>query len=261
MRRYATAVAAVAAVAAVLAAAACTDEPSPSNPTVTAGRSTTLTVLAAASLQDVFPVIARDFAAHYPGAKVRFSFGPSSGLATSIAAGAPADVFASASPAALGPVVDAGLVGDPQTFAVNTLELVVPPSNPARITTLLDLNRGGVKLAVCAAKVPCGDAAAAVMTGAHITTVPATFDVDVRAVLTKVELGEVDAGLVYVTDAKAAGSRVTGIPIPPASNVSTTYPIVVVNTAQNHPLAASFVAFVLSDNGRKALAAAGFGLP
>ena len=193
--------------------------------------------------------------------EVTFSFGPSSGLASQIIAGSPADVFASASVANMTQVVDAGEVAPPTTFASNELEIAVPPANPGRVVAIEDLANPRLKVAVCQPQVPCGTVAAKVFMNAGITVTPVTLEPDVKSVLSKVTLGEVDAGVVYVTDVRAAGSAVTGIEIAPAVNASTTYPIATVRSSTNPALAAAFVAYVLSPDGASVLTAAGFARP
>ena len=227
----------------------------------TSGLKGTVTVLAAASLKESFSALGRQFEAAHPGTTVVFSFGPSSGLAQQITAGAPADVFASASPKDMATVTSAGDAGSPTTFAKNVLEVAVPPANPAKITSLADLTRSGVKVAVCQAQVPCGVVAAKVFAAAKMKVTPVTQEVDVKSVLTKVQLGEVDAGLVYSTDVKAAGTKVRGVVIPPDVNASTSYPIAALKGAPNPAAATAFVAYLLSAAGRSALTAAGFASP
>ena len=145
---------------------------------------------------------------------MEFNFGPSSGLAEQIGSGAPADVFASASPSNMDTVVQGGDAKDPKDFATNSMEIAVPPDNPGKIASLADLAKPGVKVALCQAQVPCGKVAAEVFANAGLTVKPVTEEVDVKSVLTKVTLGEVDAGVVYVTDVLAAGDDVKGVEIP-----------------------------------------------
>ncbi len=154
--------------------------------------------------------------------------------------------------------MDAGQASNPTTFAKNTMEIVVPPNNPANIAAVADLAKPGVKVALCQVQVPCGATAAKVFSNAGVTVTPKTYGADVKAVLTTVELGEVDAGMVYVTDAQAAGVKVKGIAIPAAQNASTSYPIAVLTKAPNPAAAQAFVAFVLSSSGQAVLAKAGF---
>ena len=215
-----------------------------------------ITVDAAASLTEAFTTLKARFEKDHPGAKVKLTFGASSDLATQIAQGAPVDVFASASEKnmkALG-----GRALTPKDFVKNTLEIAVPPSNPAGITTPADLARSGIKVAVCDPAVPCGVVAAQVFKNLGITVHPAASLADVKSTLAAVESGEVDAGLVYVTDVRSAGRKVKGVEIPAAVNASTTYPIAALKDAKNATLAKAWVDFVRSDAGRTVLVAAGF---
>jgi molybdate transport system substrate-binding protein len=233
---------------------------SPSNDTPSSPDQS-LTVFAAASLTGSFTELGKHFETAHPGTSVRFSFGPSSGLATQITNGAPADVFASASPKNMQAVVDGGDASGPKTFAANVMEIAVPPDNPAKIATLRDLAKPGVKVALCQAAVPCGTVAAKVFAQAGLRVTPVTEEVDVKATLTKVQLGEVDAGLVYATDVLAAGDRVRGIEIPADVNASTAYPIATMSSSKHAALAQQFVDLVLSPEGTKTLTAAGFQKP
>ena len=218
-------------------------------------------MFAAASLKEAFTKIGTQFEAAHPGTKVVFNFGPSSGLATQINQGAPADVYASASTKTMSQVVDSGQATSPSDFASNVMEIAVPVKNPAGITALSDLARSGVKVALCQAAVPCGATAAKVFTNAKLTVTPVTQEVDVKAVLTKVTLGEVDAGVVYVTDVRAAGAKVKGIEIPADVNASTKYPIATLTKAPNKATAQAFTDYVLSAEGASVLTAAGFAKP
>lgn len=220
-----------------------------------------ITVLAAASLTGAFGTLGTRFEAAHPGSTVTFSFGASSALATQITQGAPVDVFASASQKNMDAVVAAGAATGSAPFTENVMEIAVPPSNPARIGSLADLARPGVKVALCQTEVPCGAVAQKVFANAKITVTPVTQEADVKATLAKVTLGEVDAGVVYVTDVLAAGDKVTGIEIPADVNASTTYPIAALQGSKNPALAKAFVDYVLSADGQKVLAAAGFVAP
>jgi molybdate transport system substrate-binding protein len=227
-----------------------------------AGVGGTLTVFAAASLTDVFPGLGERLEADNPGLDVQFSFAGSSALATQVTQGAPADVFASANEAQMAVVTDAGLAdGEPQVFAANLLQIAVPAGNPAGVTGLADFAREDLTLAVCAPQVPCGAAAEDVFAAAGVTAVPDTLEEDVRAALTKVELGEVDAALVYTTDVTAAGDAVEGVDVPEAEQQVNDYPIAVLADAPNPQAAAAFVELVRSEEGRHALADAGFRTP
>lgn len=221
----------------------------------------TLTVLAAASLREPFEEIARDFEEDHPGVTVRLSFGGSSALAHQITSGVPADVFASAAPRDMDTAVGAGRAREPQVFATNHLQIAVPPGNPADVRTLRDLERDGVDLALCQPEVPCGAVAGELLQGQGVQVEPATLEPDVRAVLAKVELDEVDAGLVYVTDVRAAGERVEGIELPAARGARTSYPIARIGGGEHAELATEFVDHVRSGDGQEVLARAGFGPP
>lgn len=262
MRRVACWLAALAAAVGLLAGCGGSDDADPQSsgsesPSITG----TITVFAAASLQASFTSLGEKFEAEHPGTKVAFNFGASSGLATQIGQGAPADVFASASTKTMDLVVTGGDATEPKDFAANTMEIAVPPDNPARVTAIADLARKGVKVALCQADVPCGATAAKVFQDAQITVTPVTEEIDVKAVLSKVTLGEVDAGVVYVTDVRAAGHAVTGIEIPDDVNASTTYPIAALTGSENTATAEAFVAYVLSPDGAAELTAAGFRTP
>lgn len=257
----------------VVALAGCTGSTTDSTDAAPAGSSAdgqltgTVTVFAAASLTDVFTSLGDQLERDHPGLTVRFNFAGSSALATQITQGAPADVFASADEAQMSKVADAGLADDPQLFASNPLMLVFPPSNPGRITrpqdvagppSLADLLDHDVTLAVCAPQVPCGAAAAKVLGEAGLTHAPDTYEDDVRSVLTKVQLGEVDAGLVYVSDVRGAGTTVTALGFEQSPADINRYPISVLHDSSNPAAAQAFVDLVLSDAGQQVLRDAGF---
>lgn len=218
----------------------------------------TIQVFAAASLTETFTALGKQFEAAHPGTKVSFQFAASSALSTQITEGAKADVFASASPSNMAAVVAAGDATDPKTFAKNQMEIAVPPGNPKQITSVADLAKSGVKVALCQAQVPCGKTALQVFSNAKITVKPITEQPDVKSTLTQIENGAVDAGVVYVTDVKAAGSKVVGVDIPAAVNASTDYPIAVIKDSSHRASAKAWEDFVLSSTGATALAAAGF---
>ena len=221
-----------------------------------------LTVLAAASLTETFNQIGKDFETANPGVKVTFSYGGSSGLAQQITSGAPADVFASASPATMKTVTDAGDAnGTPTTFVKNQLVIAVAKGNPKGIKGLKDLENPKLKVALCAKEVPCGAAAHKAMDAAGVKITPVTEEQDVKAALSKVKLGEVDAALVYRTDAKAASSDVDAIEFPESSGAINEYPIVTLKSAPNPSGAAAFVAFVQTEPEMKVLTDAGFQKP
>jgi molybdate transport system substrate-binding protein len=232
-----------------------------SPPAPSAAVSGTVTVFAAASLTETFTTLGEQFEAAHPGATVTFNFGASSSLAENIVQGAPADVFASAGAKNMQQVEDAGAASNSTTFADNVMQIAVPPDNPGNVTQLSDLAKPGLKVALCQPQVPCGAVAAAVLTKANLTVTPVTLGADVKSVLTTVQLGEVDAGVVYKTDVRAAGTKVKGIEIPPDQNASTSYPIAALTKAPNAAGAAAFVDYVLSDDGEKVLAQAGFAAP
>jgi len=235
---------------------------SPASPSSGGRPSGTLTVFAAASLTDVFTALGKELKADIPGLDVRFNFAGSSALATQLTQGAPADVFASADEAQMKVVTDAGLQAqDPAIFTENVLEIAVPKGDPGHVTGLADFAKPDLALAICAPDVPCGAAAQTVFHAAGITAVPDTEEEDVKAALTKVQLGEVDAALVYATDVQAAGSEVTGIPFPEAEKAINRYPICRLRAAQNPKAAQAFLDLVRSDAGQKALTAAGFRTP
>jgi molybdate transport system substrate-binding protein len=219
----------------------------------------TVVVSAAASLKDTFTTLAHQFEAARPGVKVTLNFAGSDALAAQITGGAPVDVFAAASTKTMATVTDAkdGLAA-PINFVKNELEIAVPPSNPAKVATLADTAKPGIKLVLCAAAVPCGAAATKAYAAAKLTPKPVSLEQDVKSVLTKVELNEADAGIVYQTDVKAAGSKVTGITFPEATQAIATYPIVGVTTGKNPSGGAAFIAYVLSPAGASVLSAAGF---
>jgi molybdate transport system substrate-binding protein len=218
-------------------------------------------VFVAASLTGSFTQLGKQFEAMHKGDTVKFSFGPSSGLEAQITSGAPADVFASASPANMQGVVSAGDAANPQNFAKNIMEVAVPPSNPAHVTSVNDLAKKSVKVALCQPQVPCGKVAAEVFKNAGLTVKPVTLQPDVKSVLTQVETNNVDAGMVYVTDVMAAGSKVKGVTIPASENASTLYPIATISSSKQKSIAQAFVAYVLSPAGQQVLSAAGFEKP
>jgi molybdate transport system substrate-binding protein len=219
----------------------------------------TVVVFAAASLTESFTAIGRDFEKENPGVRVTFNFGGSPALAAQIAAGAPADVYASASRATMTSVSAAGEVdGDPSVFARNSLEIAVPPGNPARITGLADFADQARKVALCAPEVPCGALAAKVFATAGIRPAPDTLEQDVKGALIKVERNEVDCALVYRTDVTAAGSAVDGIDFPESTDAVTDYLVGALRHAPNLAAARAFTSFVLSPSAQARLGSAGF---
>ena len=222
----------------------------------------TVVVLAAASLTESFTELGAIFEAAHPGSTVSFSFAASSELATQVEQGAPADVFASASPATMALVVGKGdTAAAPITIARNSLEIVVPAGNPADVTGLNDFARTSLTIALCAPEVPCGAATDQAFSAAGVTPAPDTLEADVKATLSKVTLGEVDAALVYRTDVLAAGDKVEGIEFPEATEAVNDYPIAVLRDAPNAVAAEAFVDLVLSAEGSRTLSKAGFDVP
>jgi molybdate transport system substrate-binding protein len=266
IRNIRTAAAVVASATLILGLAACSSSDSQASATSSAATATplsgTITVYAAASLTATFTELAKNFESANPGVTVKTTFDGSSVLVTQIQSGAPADVFASADTANMAKLTDAGLVtGSPVDFATNTLEIAVPPSNPKNITTFADLAKSDVKTVVCAVAVPCGAAAAKIETATGVTIKPVSEETAVTGVLSKVETGEADAGLVYVTDVKGAGNKVTGVPFDDAQKAVNTYPIASLKGSTDKKAAAAFVKYVTSAVGQKVLDAAGFGKP
>lgn len=252
--------AAVVAGAVALAAVGCGSE----EPAAPAGGEIggTVTVFAAASLTETFTELGKQFEAEHPGTTVVFNFAGSSALAEQIKQGAPVDVFASAAPANMQQVVDAGEVtAEPVIFVRNRLEIAVPKGNPSDITGLADFANPDEKIALCAVQVPCGAASEKVFAAAGITPQPDTLESDVKAVLTKVSLGEVDAALVYRTDVLAAGDKVEGIDFPESTQAVNDYPIAPLAKAPNSAAAEAFVTFIGSDKARTTFAEAGFDTP
>ncbi|WP_218584229.1 molybdate ABC transporter substrate-binding protein [Nocardia cyriacigeorgica] len=245
--------------AVALAAVGCGNDTEPASDGTVSG---TVTVFAAASLTETFTALGEKFEAEHPGTDVVFNFGGSSSLAEQIEQGAPVDVFASAAPKNMQQVVDAGEVtAEPVVFVRNRLEIAVPTGNPGGITGLADFAEPEQTIALCAEQVPCGAAAQKVFDAAGITPQPDTRETDVKAVLTKVSLGEVDAGLVYRTDVQAAGDKVEGIEFPESGAVVNDYPIAPLAVAPNAATAAAFVEFIGSDTARAVFAEAGFDTP
>jgi molybdate transport system substrate-binding protein len=217
-----------------------------------------ITVFAASSLTKTFTALGKQFEAAHPGTTVVFSFEASSSLAQKIIAGAPADLFASASAKNMEQVTASGDASDPQTFASNVAEIAVAPRSKDKVRSLADLAKPGLKVALCQPEVPCGALAQKVLANAGVTVKPVTQGLDVKSTLAYVKAEEVDAAIVYVTDVKAAGATVVGVEVPAADNASTAYLIAPVKASGNTVVAAAFQALVLSPAGQDALAEAGF---
>lgn len=231
----------------------------------------TLTVFAAASLQDAFTALGDSLEHAHPGLKVSFDFSGSQTLAFQIQQGAPADVFASADDRWMTAVKDSGRVrGEPRIFAHNALVVIVPASNPGHITELADLARPALKLVLAADAVPAGKYARVAL--ANLSKLPgygATFaehvlanlvsnEENVKSVLAKVRLGEADAGIVYGSDVAQGAADLLTLGIPPGANVVADYPIAVLTHGPDPADAGTFVALVLSPVGQRVLASRGF---
>ncbi|WP_406339321.1 molybdate ABC transporter substrate-binding protein [Streptomyces sp. NBC_00649] len=219
----------------------------------------TVTVFAAASLKESFTTLGKDFEKAHPGTKVTFSFGGSDTLAASITGGAPADVFAAASPKTMAIVTDKkDAATAPSTFVRNQLEIATLPGNPDKVASLKDLTKSGLKVVLCDKTVPCGAAAQKALDASKLKLTPASYEQDVKSALTKVELKEADAAVVYKTDVKAAGGKVDGVEFPESANAINDYPIALLKDAPNAAAAKEFIALVQSAEGQKVLTAAGF---
>jgi molybdate transport system substrate-binding protein len=243
--------------AAVLAA--CGSTGGTAAPPSAAALSGTISVFAAASLTDSFKALGTSFHAAHSGVTVQFNFAGTPTLVTQIEQGAQADVLASADTTNMDKLkADGFSVGTPQVFAHNQLEIVVAPGNPTGITGLADLAKPGLIYISEEATVPAGKYSLQALAKAGVTVTPKSLETDVKSVVSKVELGEADAGIVYTTDVKAAGSKVQGVPIPAAYNVVATYPLVAVKGTKNSAVANAFIAFVLSSAGQSMLESFGF---
>lgn len=218
----------------------------------------TVTVLAAASLTEPFTTLADSFEAAHPGVTVRLSFGSSTTLAQQVAQGAPADLFASAGTKALDQLPAEARAKPTATLATNSLEIATPPGNPGRVSDLASLAAPDLKVVLCAATVPCGAAADGILTKAGVDASVVSREIDVRATLAKVTLGEADAAIVYRSDVRSAADKVTGIEIPAAQNTVLGYPLVELTST---PATAAFATYLKGAEGRKALQAAGFESP
>ncbi|MFF7066651.1 molybdate ABC transporter substrate-binding protein [Streptomyces pseudovenezuelae] len=250
--------------AALLALSACSSSGSDSSSakpdSSASGRlSGTVTVFAAASLQESFTTLGKQFEQAHPGTKVTFSFGGSDSLAASITGGAPADVFASASPKTMKIVTDAGgASGTPVTFARNQLEIATLPGNPDKVGSLKDLTNKDLKVVLCDKEVPCGAAAQKALDASKLKLTPVSYEQDVKSALTKVELKEADAAVVYKTDVHAAGDKVEGVEFPESADAVNDYPITLLKGTQHAETAKAFIALVRSAEGQKVLTGAGF---
>lgn len=259
-------------VASLVAVAGCsdssTDDSSESTKPTNAGATSIpeitgeITVFAAASLTESFTELGKQFESAHPGTTVRFSFGASSGLATQLIEGAPADVFASADESNMTKVSDASATaGEPTVFATNRLAILTEPGNPEGIADLADLADPSLTVVLCAAEVPCGKFAAQILSNAKVSVTPKSYEENVKAVVTKVTLGEADAGIVYATDVIAAGDKATGVDIPAEQNEIATAQVASLESAPNPDGAAAFAEFVASGEARSVFDRYGFGEP
>ena len=219
-------------------------------------------VFAAASLKKSFTEIGERFKTENPGTSVEFNFAGSSDLVTQLTQGATADVFASADTKNMDKAAQEGLLGKgPVNFASNTLVIAVAPGNPRKITSFADLAKPDLSVVTCAPQVPCGSATQKVEQATSVTLNPVSEESSVSDVLNKVTTGQADAGLVYVTDAKGAGDKVTAVPFPESADAVNTYPIAVLKQSENPDLAANFVDLVTAEGGQEILSQAGFAKP
>jgi molybdate transport system substrate-binding protein len=238
---------------AALALAACGDDTTSGG---SSGSANEIKVFAAASLTAAFTELGQQYTSANGGTKVSFNFAGSQALATQIQQAAPADVFASADTTNMDKVKD--LVGTPQNFASNLLQIVVEKGNPKGVKTLDDLANPDLKVVLAAPDVPAGKYAAEALNTAKVTVKPVSEEDNVKAVVTKVSLGEADAGIVYVTDVTAGGDKVEGVDIPKDQNVTATYPIATVKAGKAKDKAQAFMDLVLSDQGQQVLKQYGF---
>lgn len=221
-----------------------------------------LVVFAAASLTESYTELGAAFETEHPDASVVFNFAASSELVAQIGNGARADVFASADLNNMNTLVDAGdNDGEPVVFATNRSEIIVGPGNPLGVTGIESLADPEVIVVVCAPDVPCGSYAAQIFERAGVSLTPASYEENVKGVVTKVTLGEADAGIAYATDVIAAGDGASGVEIPDDVNVIAEYPIAVTAESSNGDLARAFVDFVVSPAGQDILASYGFTAP
>ncbi|MDT0615859.1 molybdate ABC transporter substrate-binding protein [Streptomyces lancefieldiae] len=221
-----------------------------------------VTVFAAASLKESFTALGETFEKQHPGTRITFNFAGSDSLAASITSGAPADVFASASPKTMTTVTDAGAAaGTPSTFVRNQLEIATLPGNPEGISSLEDLTASGLKVVLCDRTVPCGAAAQKALEAGGLQLTPVSYEQDVKAALTKVELKEADAAVVYRTDVRAAGDKVAGVDFPESAEAVNDYPITLLKEAPNADAGKAFIDLVKSPEGQKELTGAGFRTP
>jgi molybdate transport system substrate-binding protein len=216
-----------------------------------------LTVFAAVSLQPAFDRIGRELH-QSKNVTTTFSYAGTQTLTNQLQQGAPADVFASADPAHMTTIQNGGLLAGPsKIFAHNRLEIAVAKGNPKGIRTLADLSRSSLVVVLADPSVPAGKYAQQALSQAHVTVHPASLELQVTGVLSKLALGEADAGIVYISDIVTSG-KVDGVAIPDSQNVVADYPIAVLKAASNSAAAQAFIDLVISPDGQAILRAAGF---
>lgn len=242
-----------------IAVASCGGDDAPQTSTSGSAVVGSVVVFAASSLTEAFTAIGTAFQVANPDATVTFNFAGSSDLVTQINEGAPADVYASADDSNMAKLTEAGgNATEPVVAARNTFEIIVAPGNPKGIAGVADLADPDLIVVLCADTVPCGTGAAEVLANAGVTVTPKSYEEKVKGVVTKVTVGEADAGIVFVTDVIAAGDAAARVPIPADVNVVSNYPIVVTKNAPNAAAAQAFVDFVASAEGQAILAKYGF---
>lgn len=226
-------------------------------------RDRSLTVFAAASLQQAFDDMSEGFTAEHPRISIEFNYAGSSTLLQNLEAGAPADILATADEATMETAQQAGLIDRPtrELFAANTLVGLVPDDNPANIATLEDANANGVNLVLCAPQVPCGALSQSVANAAGTTLNPVSEEQQVSDVLGKVRSGQADAGLVYATDAALASDEVSTFELKGAQDQPNNYPIAQTANSSDREAAAAFIEYVQSAAGQAVLQDHGFAAP
>ena len=216
-------------------------------------------VLAASSLTESLTAAARGYEKGHPGTDVQLSFASSSTVVTQVNQGAPANLVVLAGKTSMTHLEKSRIAPDgTRTLAANTLEIATPPGNPGKVTNLADLSRPTLRVVLCAATVPCGMAAAKALSAAGVVAHVVSYEINVKATLAKVQLGEADAAIVYHSDVVSAGARVHGVPIPVSVNQRLDYPLVRLG---DDPATVAFAAYLLSDQGRGHLRDHGFLLP
>jgi molybdate transport system substrate-binding protein len=229
------------------------------NGTASGNGTSEVRVFAAASLTGAFSALQEDFSSSHPDVRVSLNFAGSQALATQLQQGAPADAFASADQANIDKVRT--MVSQPRVFAGNLLQIVVAKGNPQGVSGLADLARPDLKLVLAAPAVPAGKYARQALAAQHVTVRPVSLEDNVKAVVTKVSLGEADVGIAYVTDVTASKDKVDGVDIPKEQNVPAAYPIAVVKASRHQAQAQAFVDLVRSPEGQRVMQRYGFSPP